>query len=174
MHVSTLNLLRAHRTLRSEKRKTSAMQMSKGISFFFFLFWVTLSVGTMNCKENESVLPFSLVFTLTFSKQTMFEIGFGWYCWFSVSIEMRSKCVGDGSVWFLYSWPANLIVNSGLWGGQCKSSMIAKENCALRCLSPACYELVYEGDPVRERIVERYLISVRFPLIYCLCNLSYA
>jgi len=41
-------------------------------------------------------------------------------------------------------------VESGLWGWQCKSSMIAKENCALRCLSPSCYELVYEGDPLEE------------------------
>lgn len=37
---------------------------------------------------------------------------------------------------------------SGLWGWQCKSSMIAKENCALRCLSPICYDLIYESDPV--------------------------
>ncbi|KDO46814.1 hypothetical protein CISIN_1g0331351mg, partial [Citrus sinensis] len=39
---------------------------------------------------------------------------------------------------------------SGLWGPQCKSSMIAKENCALRCLSPTCYEFVYESDPLEE------------------------
>ncbi|KAK9278825.1 hypothetical protein L1049_028404 [Liquidambar formosana] len=41
-------------------------------------------------------------------------------------------------------------VESGLWGWQCKSSMIAKENCVLKCLSPACYELVYESDPLEE------------------------
>ncbi|KAI4312565.1 hypothetical protein MLD38_037370 [Melastoma candidum] len=41
-------------------------------------------------------------------------------------------------------------VESGLWGWQCKSSAIAKENCALKCLSPACYELVYESDPLEE------------------------
>ncbi|KAH9771163.1 hypothetical protein KPL71_012610 [Citrus sinensis] len=41
-------------------------------------------------------------------------------------------------------------VESGLWGPQCKSSMIAKENCALRCLSPTCYEFVYESDPLEE------------------------
>ncbi|XP_058070319.1 uncharacterized protein LOC131219275 [Magnolia sinica] len=41
-------------------------------------------------------------------------------------------------------------IESGLWGWQCKSSMIAKENCALRCLSPVCYELVYESDPLEE------------------------
>ncbi|KAK4803653.1 hypothetical protein SAY86_003470 [Trapa natans] len=41
-------------------------------------------------------------------------------------------------------------VESGLWGWQCKSSMIAKENCALKCLSPTCYELVYESDPLEE------------------------
>ncbi|XP_028076443.1 uncharacterized protein LOC114278564 isoform X1 [Camellia sinensis] len=41
-------------------------------------------------------------------------------------------------------------IESGLWGWQCKSSMIAKENCALRCLSPTCFELIYEGDPLEE------------------------
>ncbi|KAF3447575.1 hypothetical protein FNV43_RR12762 [Rhamnella rubrinervis] len=41
-------------------------------------------------------------------------------------------------------------IESGLWGQQCTSSMIAKENCALRCLSPACYELIYESDPLEE------------------------
>ncbi|KAL6575582.1 hypothetical protein OROHE_000959 [Orobanche hederae] len=41
-------------------------------------------------------------------------------------------------------------IESGLWGQQCKSSAIAMENCALRCLSPICYELIYEGDPLEE------------------------
>ncbi|XXG66732.1 hypothetical protein AAC387_Pa06g0251 [Persea americana] len=41
-------------------------------------------------------------------------------------------------------------IESGLWGWQCKSSIIAKENCALRCLSPTCYELIYESDPLEE------------------------
>ncbi|XVE90343.1 hypothetical protein DITRI_Ditri20bG0070000 [Diplodiscus trichospermus] len=41
-------------------------------------------------------------------------------------------------------------IDSGLWGGQCRSSSIAKENCALKCLSPACYELIYESDPLEE------------------------
>ncbi|KAK2638489.1 hypothetical protein Ddye_026284, partial [Dipteronia dyeriana] len=41
-------------------------------------------------------------------------------------------------------------IESGLWGPQCKSSMIATENCALRCLSRPCYELVYESDPLEE------------------------
>jgi hypothetical protein len=45
---------------------------------------------------------------------------------------------------------------SGLWGWQCKSSMIAKENCALRCLSTPCYELIYASDPVR--------LTITFPL----------
>ncbi|KAG6393285.1 hypothetical protein SASPL_147522 [Salvia splendens] len=39
---------------------------------------------------------------------------------------------------------------SGLWGELCSSSTIAKENCALRCLSPICYELIYESDPLEE------------------------
>nr|KYP34753.1 hypothetical protein KK1_044237 [Cajanus cajan] len=41
-------------------------------------------------------------------------------------------------------------IDSGLWGSPCKSSLIARENCALRCLSPACYELIYESDPLEE------------------------
>lgn len=41
-------------------------------------------------------------------------------------------------------------IESGLWGWKCKSSMIEKENCALRCLSPVCYELIYESDPLEE------------------------
>ncbi|XP_021895399.1 uncharacterized protein LOC110812833 isoform X2 [Carica papaya] len=41
-------------------------------------------------------------------------------------------------------------IENGLWGRQCKESTIAKENCALRCLSPACYELIYGGDPLEE------------------------
>ncbi|XP_072971484.1 uncharacterized protein [Typha angustifolia] len=41
-------------------------------------------------------------------------------------------------------------IESGLWGWKCRTSLIEKENCALRCLSPRCYELVYEGDPLEE------------------------
>uniref|UniRef100_A0A7N0UIP7 Uncharacterized protein n=1 Tax=Kalanchoe fedtschenkoi TaxID=63787 RepID=A0A7N0UIP7_KALFE len=41
-------------------------------------------------------------------------------------------------------------IESGLWGWQCKASVIAKENCALKCLSPSCYELIYESDPLEE------------------------
>ncbi|PIA50967.1 hypothetical protein AQUCO_01100051v1 [Aquilegia coerulea] len=41
-------------------------------------------------------------------------------------------------------------IESGLWGWECKSSMIAKENCALKCLSPVCYSLIYESDPLEE------------------------
>ncbi|VFR00077.1 unnamed protein product [Cuscuta campestris] len=41
-------------------------------------------------------------------------------------------------------------IESGLWGEKCKSSMVAKENCALQCLSPVCYQLVYESDPLEE------------------------
>ncbi|CAK9185245.1 unnamed protein product [Ilex paraguariensis] len=43
-----------------------------------------------------------------------------------------------------------IVLESGLWGRQCKSSTVAKENCALKCLSPACYELIYENDPLEE------------------------
>ncbi|KAL3815189.1 hypothetical protein ACJIZ3_016457 [Penstemon smallii] len=41
-------------------------------------------------------------------------------------------------------------IESGLWGEQCKSSVVAKENCALKCLSPVCFELIYESDPLEE------------------------
>ncbi|KAG0498713.1 hypothetical protein HPP92_003404 [Vanilla planifolia] len=41
-------------------------------------------------------------------------------------------------------------IESGLWGLKCKSSITEKENCALRCLSPACYQLIYESDPLEE------------------------
>ncbi|CAN6848238.1 unnamed protein product [Brassica oleracea] len=50
--------------------------------------------------------------------------------------EKKNQCYAD--------------IESGLWGWQCKSSAIAKENCALRCLSPVCYELIYESDPLEE------------------------
>ncbi|CAC01905.1 hypothetical protein [Arabidopsis thaliana] len=50
--------------------------------------------------------------------------------------QKKSECYGD--------------IESGLWGWQCKSSAIAKENCALRCLSPVCYQLIYESDPQLE------------------------
>ncbi|KAL8251871.1 hypothetical protein R6Q59_035564 [Mikania micrantha] len=41
-------------------------------------------------------------------------------------------------------------IELGYWGQKCKSSMVAKENCALKCLSPSCYELIYESDPLEE------------------------
>ncbi|PON56687.1 hypothetical protein PanWU01x14_179050 [Parasponia andersonii] len=41
-------------------------------------------------------------------------------------------------------------IDSGLWGWHCKSSTIARENCALKCLSPTCYEIIYESDPLEE------------------------
>ncbi|KAJ4721436.1 Protein OS-9 like [Melia azedarach] len=60
-------------------------------------------------------------------------------------------------------------VESGLWGRQCKSSMIAKENCALRCLSPTCYELIYESDPLEEGEKD-FVRSQEFK--YCMHKLS--
>ncbi|PKU62107.1 uncharacterized protein LOC110101784 [Dendrobium catenatum] len=41
-------------------------------------------------------------------------------------------------------------IESGLWGWKCRSSITEKENCALRCLSSACYQLIYESDPLEE------------------------
>ncbi|PPR92805.1 hypothetical protein GOBAR_AA27865 [Gossypium barbadense] len=58
-------------------------------------------------------------------------------------------------------------IDSGLWGGHCKSSSIAKENCALKCLSPACYELIYESDPLEEGEKD-YIRSQEFK--YCMYN----
>ncbi|RHN38831.1 hypothetical protein MtrunA17_Chr8g0337401 [Medicago truncatula] len=60
-------------------------------------------------------------------------------------------------------------IDSGLWGWQCKSSMIARENCALRCLSPSCYELIYESDPLEEG--EKDLIRSQ-EYKYCMHKLS--
>lgn len=45
-------------------------------------------------------------------------------------------------------WGWGWLSESGLWGWKCKSSITEKENCALRCLSSACYQLIYESDPV--------------------------
>uniref|UniRef100_A0A2P2JZI2 Uncharacterized protein LOC105632514 n=3 Tax=Rhizophora mucronata TaxID=61149 RepID=A0A2P2JZI2_RHIMU len=50
--------------------------------------------------------------------------------------QKKSECYAD--------------IESGLWGQQCKSSAIAKENCVLRCLSDPCYHLIYESDPLEE------------------------
>ncbi|XP_038990875.1 uncharacterized protein LOC120113888 isoform X2 [Hibiscus syriacus] len=60
-------------------------------------------------------------------------------------------------------------IDSGLWGGHCKSSSIAKENCALKCLSPACYELIYESDPLEEGEKD-YIRGQEFK--YCMYKLS--
>ncbi|XP_031502593.1 uncharacterized protein LOC116265795 isoform X1 [Nymphaea colorata] len=60
-------------------------------------------------------------------------------------------------------------IQSGLWGLHCKSSKIMKENCALRCLSPVCYSLVYEGDPLEEGEID-YIRSQEYK--YCLHKLS--
>ncbi|KAH7687161.1 hypothetical protein IHE45_04G150400 [Dioscorea alata] len=56
-------------------------------------------------------------------------------------------------------------IESGMWGWKCKSSMIEKENCALRCVSPVCYELIYGGDPLEEGEKD-YVRSQEFK--YCL------
>ncbi|CAM6068767.1 unnamed protein product [Sphagnum tenellum] len=45
-------------------------------------------------------------------------------------------------------------IDSGLWGSACKASAIEKENCALRCLSPTCYESIYGADPLEEGEVD--------------------
>ncbi|XP_009777524.1 uncharacterized protein LOC107768440 [Nicotiana tabacum] len=41
-------------------------------------------------------------------------------------------------------------IESGLWGQKCKATTVDKENCALECLSPVCYERVYRSDPLEE------------------------
>lgn len=69
--------------------------------------------------------------------------------------ERKTQCYAD--------------VESGLWGWQCKSSMVAKENCALRCLSPSCYELIYESDPLEEGEKD-YVRSQEYK--YCMHRLS--
>lgn len=41
-------------------------------------------------------------------------------------------------------------IDNWLWGRACRSSWIAKENCALRCVSPACYNTIYGQDALEE------------------------
>ncbi|MCD7473190.1 hypothetical protein HAX54_014845 [Datura stramonium] len=41
-------------------------------------------------------------------------------------------------------------IESGLWGQKCQATAVDKENCALQCLSPVCYERVYQSDPLEE------------------------
>ncbi|XP_027113545.1 uncharacterized protein LOC113759393 [Coffea eugenioides] len=69
--------------------------------------------------------------------------------------ERRNQCYAD--------------IESGLWGQQCKSSKIAKENCALNCLSPTCYQLVYESDPLEEGEKD-YIRSQEYK--YCMHKVS--
>eukprot|EP00250_Pteridium_aquilinum_P003249 c13570_g1_i2 orf=114-476(-) len=45
-------------------------------------------------------------------------------------------------------------INNGLWGSHCKSSDIAKENCALQCISDTCYEKIYGQDSLEEGEVD--------------------
>eukprot|EP01018_Ginkgo_biloba_P008003 Gb_19036 [translate_table: standard] len=60
-------------------------------------------------------------------------------------------------------------IENGMWGWQCKSSAIAKENCALRCLSPVCYDHIYDDDPLEEGEVD-YKRGREFK--YCMQRLS--
>ncbi|KAD7117186.1 hypothetical protein E3N88_04454 [Mikania micrantha] len=62
-------------------------------------------------------------------------------------------------------------IELGYWGQQCKSSMVAKENCALKCLSPSCYELIYESDPVSNDLIW-YIFIIIF-VIYMLYGCFY-
>ncbi|PKA65255.1 hypothetical protein AXF42_Ash005587 [Apostasia shenzhenica] len=64
-------------------------------------------------------------------------------------------------------------IESGLWGWKCKSSITDKENCALQCLSPACYRLIYESDPVRFSLIILVTCGLYqfFFVIYVLCCL---
>ncbi|KAL3685789.1 hypothetical protein R1sor_003811 [Riccia sorocarpa] len=43
-----------------------------------------------------------------------------------------------------------LDIDNGLWGRSCRTSQIARENCALRCVSTACYNTIYADDPLEE------------------------
>lgn len=46
-----------------------------------------------------------------------------------------------------------------MWGEKCKATAVDKENCALQCLSPVCFEHVYQSDPVR-------IINLNILLVY--------
>ncbi|XP_073384917.1 uncharacterized protein [Physcomitrium patens] len=45
-------------------------------------------------------------------------------------------------------------IDNGLWGNSCKASPTEKENCALICVSPTCYDSVYGSDPLEEGEVD--------------------
>lgn len=45
-------------------------------------------------------------------------------------------------------------IDNGLWGWHCRSSAIVRENCALRCVSAACYALIYGDDSLEEGEVD--------------------
>eukprot|EP00249_Psilotum_nudum_P001763 c14427_g1_i1 orf=169-534(+) len=45
-------------------------------------------------------------------------------------------------------------IDNGLWGWHCRSSNIVRENCALRCVSAACYNEIYGNDPLEEGEVD--------------------
>ncbi|XP_078437743.1 uncharacterized protein LOC144708360 [Wolffia australiana] len=60
-------------------------------------------------------------------------------------------------------------IESGLWGWECRSSLISKENCALRCVSPICYNLVYGDDPLEEGEID-FIRGQEYK--YCMHKLS--
>ena len=37
---------------------------------------------------------------------------------------------------------------SAFYGSECKASSMARENCAMRCVAPECYDKAYSDDPV--------------------------
>lgn len=55
-----------------------------------------------------------------------------------------------------------VITKSGMWGSKCRSSTVDKENCALQCLSPQCYDHVYGGDPVNAHKPLSYRFCYKF------------
>lgn len=85
----------------------------------------------------DRALIVSLAFALTFLSHSSTSVAKSRRPISSTEVNQRKQdCYAD--------------VESGLWGWECTASMTAKENCALRCLSPHCYELIYESDPLEE------------------------
>ncbi|KAK9095661.1 hypothetical protein Scep_027130 [Stephania cephalantha] len=86
----------------------------------------------------------------------------------SVAIAKSQKAITDAEVRSKKN-ACYSDIESGMWGSRCKSSVIAKENCALRCLSPECYELIYGSDPLEEGEKD-YTRSQEYK--YCMYSLS--
>ncbi|XP_010558685.1 PREDICTED: uncharacterized protein LOC104827245 [Tarenaya hassleriana] len=125
-------------------------------AYRFFLCGRTVDSSTMETSRAPSSSVFVFCFLLFLSLS------------FVPSVLSKSRPISDEEIRQKKN-ECYADIESGLWGWQCKSSSTAKENCALRCLSPPCYELIYESDPLEEG--EKDLIRSQ-EYKYCMYKLS--